>query len=211
MDPYVIVEVGKHHYKTIVALNQGVTPVWNETFTFNLEGKEADVKFKVYDKDKDKDDYIAAGSFPLVDHANLRNAPQAITLYHHSGLKKIGKGVQDMKSKFLHKPADYSNGKTVGTLNCTIEFVPMGTTPIHDPNTHGVHTNTHGMPPTTHGYGNTSHGMNPNTHGYDNTSHGMNPYPNEHITQKVHHQQDGNSKTHIKETEYNGPKGHYHE
>lgn len=65
MDPYIKVECGGHHYWTRVAFGQGLNPIWNETFTFEVNGKEPDVKFKLYDKEREKDDYLASGSYPL--------------------------------------------------------------------------------------------------------------------------------------------------
>ena len=93
MDPYVHVVCGKEDYKTQVAVSQGLTPHWNEVFTFKIDGKEPDVKFKLYDKDTDKDDYIASGSFALKDQTQHNDSPHVIELFFHSGFKKISKGL----------------------------------------------------------------------------------------------------------------------
>lgn len=129
MDPYVKVQVGKQEYVTKVAHSQGVTPVWNEKCFFELKGTEPDLKFKIYDKDKGKDDYVAAASIPLSSLVQPGNLSRLIPLYTHKGFQKLKKGIEDFSSKMMKKPADYTQGKSAGTLNAMIEFVPPGSRP----------------------------------------------------------------------------------
>ncbi len=57
MDPYVVIKLGSQSFKTTVAKNMGVNPVWNEEFVFNM-GSHDQLKISVYDSDIGKDDFI---------------------------------------------------------------------------------------------------------------------------------------------------------
>jgi hypothetical protein len=60
-DPYCIIKVGKEKHQTFVHHKGGVNPVWNQSFVFRLDCKNADhVKFKLsaWDHDSTTDDEI---------------------------------------------------------------------------------------------------------------------------------------------------------
>lgn len=57
MDPYVTMKIGDQLFQTVQAVSQGVSPVWNEQFTFNISGDDK-LRIKVLDKDIGKDDFL---------------------------------------------------------------------------------------------------------------------------------------------------------
>jgi len=57
MDPYVTMRLGDQFFQTVPAVSQGVNPVWNEQFTFNVSGDEK-LRIKVMDKNIGKDDFL---------------------------------------------------------------------------------------------------------------------------------------------------------
>lgn len=65
MDPYVKVTMGGQIYKTRTAKNQGKTPTWNQTFTFDYVG-ESTIRFQVFDNDVMSDDYIGMADVALL-------------------------------------------------------------------------------------------------------------------------------------------------
>ncbi|PHJ24353.1 elicitor-responsive protein, partial [Cystoisospora suis] len=65
MDPYCIVSMGTHVFKTNVDDHGGKTPHWNQTFRMDYAG-ESHIRFKVMDKDKlSKDDYVGMADVTL--------------------------------------------------------------------------------------------------------------------------------------------------
>jgi len=65
MDPYTTVEIGKEKFKTKVQKKAGKTPHWNQTFIFNLEGKEDALHVNVFDEELISDDHIGRVDIPL--------------------------------------------------------------------------------------------------------------------------------------------------
>ncbi|CBZ52419.1 hypothetical protein NCLIV_022080 [Neospora caninum Liverpool] len=100
MDPYCIVTMGGHTFKTNVDDHGNKTPRWNQTFKMDYAG-EAQMRFKVMDKDKlTKDDYIGMADVtlaPIVYGTRLYNAEIELTR---------------------------KEGKRAGYLKVTIEFDP---------------------------------------------------------------------------------------
>jgi hypothetical protein len=62
-DPYVKIEVGKEHAKT-KTVKDNLNPRWDESFTFNSVSA-SEIRFKVYDDDKLRDDHLCEGVVPL--------------------------------------------------------------------------------------------------------------------------------------------------
>ena len=51
MDPQVLVHIGGAAYRSSVAENQGKTPFWNDTFTYQVKGNESDLHIMVNEVD----------------------------------------------------------------------------------------------------------------------------------------------------------------
>ncbi|KFG61939.1 putative Elicitor-responsive protein [Toxoplasma gondii RUB] len=94
MDPYCIVTMGNHTFKTNVDDHGNKTPCWNQAFKMDYVG-EAQMRFKVLDKDKlTKDDYIGMADVtlsPIVYGTRLYNAEIELTRKEgkHAGFLKI--------------------------------------------------------------------------------------------------------------------------
>ena len=58
MDPYVTLKCGKEEFKTKVQKKAGTNPTFNQSFIFNLEGKEDALHINVLDEDLVSDDHI---------------------------------------------------------------------------------------------------------------------------------------------------------
>ncbi|PFH34600.1 putative Elicitor-responsive protein [Besnoitia besnoiti] len=82
MDPYCIVTMGSHTFKTNVDDHGNNTPTWNQTFKMDYAG-EAQMRFRVMDKDKlTKDDYVGMADVtlsPIVYGTRLYNAEIELT------------------------------------------------------------------------------------------------------------------------------------
>ena len=60
MDPFCVVSYKNHRFKTKVHSNSGKTPVWNETFSFNIKNISDDMSFKVFDEDMMENEPVGA-------------------------------------------------------------------------------------------------------------------------------------------------------
>lgn len=91
IDPYVVVNMCgvpadsiEHRTKTID--NNGFNPIWDEVFTFKISKPEcAEILFRVYDADLDRDDFVAFSAIPVV---NLLEGFRNVKLYDKSGSRQ---------------------------------------------------------------------------------------------------------------------------
>jgi len=66
MNPYVTVKVGKQSKSTLVRKKGGTEPEWNETLSFEMEGDEEVIKFKVRSKNRlGRDDVVGSACLSL--------------------------------------------------------------------------------------------------------------------------------------------------
>jgi hypothetical protein len=65
MDPYCIVNCGTQQQRSATAKNGGKSPVFYETFIFNLSNNEQLIQFNLYDDDPGKDDYLGGGQINI--------------------------------------------------------------------------------------------------------------------------------------------------
>lgn len=71
MDPYCEISIGGQVYKTQVALNQGMNPVWSDSFSFKLNGEQF-MNIRCLDQDVGRDDLIGETQIPLNDIISKR-------------------------------------------------------------------------------------------------------------------------------------------
>lgn len=74
MDPYVVIQYGSETKKTQVHEKGGLSPKWNQTFTFD-NTKSDTVHFAVWDKDTFFDDLIGKGTLKITD---LKKSPNSL-------------------------------------------------------------------------------------------------------------------------------------
>jgi len=88
MDPYVVLKCGKEEFKTKVQKKAGTNPTFNQSFIFNLEGKEDALHVNVLDEDLVSDDHIGRADINL---ANLvkTDKPVAYQLVNKDDFKKV--------------------------------------------------------------------------------------------------------------------------
>jgi len=65
--PYCKLDCGGEHFHTQVHKHGGKTPHWNQSFIFNLNGKEEAVRFTVRNKNLVSDDDIGRVDVPIAD------------------------------------------------------------------------------------------------------------------------------------------------
>jgi len=65
MDPMAQIQIGNQTYKTAVANNAGLTPVWTDTFTHQLTGGESTLNLTVFDVDTMSNDVVGQAVIPL--------------------------------------------------------------------------------------------------------------------------------------------------
>ena len=88
MDPYVVLKCGKEEFKTKVQKKAGTNPTFNQSFIFNLEGKEDALHINVFDEDLVSDDHIGRCDIPL--HKLVETDKQvAFQLVSKNDFKKI--------------------------------------------------------------------------------------------------------------------------
>jgi hypothetical protein len=87
-DPYCKLNVGSETFKTKVHDNGGVNPVWEQAFTFNLDGKEEFLHIMINDKDVLTDDCIGRADIALVSLAET-SEPQWFAVVDRSNFKKL--------------------------------------------------------------------------------------------------------------------------
>ncbi|CAM9658965.1 unnamed protein product [Ectocarpus fasciculatus] len=91
IDPYVMVNMcgvdgdsAEHRTRTVD--NNGFNPIWDEVFTFTVSNPEcAQLLFRVYDADLDRDDFVGFSSIPVL---NLLEGFRNVTLYDKSGSRQ---------------------------------------------------------------------------------------------------------------------------
>jgi len=71
MDPYVKLECGKEHHKTKTMKHAGRNATFNQTFIFNLEGKEDSLHIHVMDEELISDDHVGRVDIPLQKAASI--------------------------------------------------------------------------------------------------------------------------------------------
>jgi len=104
MDPYVKISCGgSEKFETKVATDMERDPVWNQSFVFNLEGKESDLHIRVFDKGVMSSDYL--GRFDM----------SLFTLLEKGG----GAHTFD-----LHDPENFR--KNTGTIELSVAFEGTG-------------------------------------------------------------------------------------
>ena len=88
IDPYVLVnmcgvEADNVEHRTKTVDNNGFNPIFDEVFTFTVTNPEsAELLFRVYDADLDRDDFVAFSSIPVT---NLSEGFRNVSLYDKSG------------------------------------------------------------------------------------------------------------------------------
>ncbi|KAK9076418.1 hypothetical protein SSX86_004752 [Deinandra increscens subsp. villosa] len=87
MDPYVILTYKTQEKKSTIASGKGSNPVWNETFLFDVSGKDStDLRIKIMDSDgSSADDLVGHASIPL--DALFRDADGDIPAKSYSVMK----------------------------------------------------------------------------------------------------------------------------
>lgn len=91
IDPYVIVNIcgvqaDNVEYRTKTVDDNGFNPIWDEVFTFTVTNPEcAQLLFRVYDADLDRDDFVAFSSIPVL---NLLEGFRNVSLYDKSGSRQ---------------------------------------------------------------------------------------------------------------------------
>jgi len=88
MDPYVTLKCGKEEFKTKVQKKAGTNPTFNQSFIFNLEGKEEALHLNALDEDMVSDDHIGRCDIPL-DKLVQTDKPVAYQLVSKTDFKKI--------------------------------------------------------------------------------------------------------------------------
>jgi hypothetical protein len=91
IDPYVMVSINgvatdnvEHRTKTVD--NNGFNPIWDEVFTFTVSNPEcAQLLFRVYDADLDRDDFVAFSAIPV---SNLLEGFRNVSLYDSGGSRQ---------------------------------------------------------------------------------------------------------------------------
>lgn len=86
-NPYAKLTTGSEGFKTKVHDKGGVNPVWNQSFIFNLDGKDQFMHVVVYDKEMLTDDTIARFDIPLPTLA-AATGEVAYNLVHPNDFKK---------------------------------------------------------------------------------------------------------------------------
>jgi Ca2+-dependent lipid-binding protein len=67
MDPYAVVTIGQNKQRTRTANDMGKRPVWQDTFTFNINGDQQ-MHVSLFDKDDgSSDDYICETAISLME------------------------------------------------------------------------------------------------------------------------------------------------
>lgn len=91
IDPYVLVNIcgvqaDNVEFRTKTVDNNGFNPVWDEVFTFTVTNPEcAQLLFRVYDADLDRDDFVAFSSIPVL---NLLEGFRNVSLFDKSGSRQ---------------------------------------------------------------------------------------------------------------------------
>jgi len=67
MDPYVVLKCGKEEFKTKVQKKAGCNPTFNQSFIFNLEGKEDVLHVNVLDEELVSDAHIGRADLNLLN------------------------------------------------------------------------------------------------------------------------------------------------
>ena len=60
MDPFCVIDYRNERFKTVVKQNAGKTPVWNQSFKFDIKYVGDDMIFKVFDEDVTENESIGA-------------------------------------------------------------------------------------------------------------------------------------------------------
>ncbi|KEP64816.1 UNVERIFIED_CONTAM: Elicitor-responsive protein, putative [Hammondia hammondi] len=133
MDPYCIVTMGNHTFKTNVDDHGNKTPCWNQAFKMDYVG-EAQMRFKILDKDKlTKDDYIGMADVtlsPIVYGTRFYNAEIELT-------RKEGKRAGFLKITIEFEPrikagtSSASAATSAATLNAISAAIPAPATVMH--------------------------------------------------------------------------------
>jgi len=129
MNPYVTVKVGKQRKSTIVRKKGGTEPEWNETLSFEIEGDEDVIKFKVRSKNRlGRDDVVGAASLSLQRaiwlHCNTLNVhdPEANSDADVQRVLDVLRFTTISENKKKANPSDFGSlsGSTTGVLLCLV-------------------------------------------------------------------------------------------
>ena len=60
MDPFCVIDYRQERFKTVVKMDAGKVPVWNQTFKFDVKYIGDDMVFKVFDEDVTANEAIGA-------------------------------------------------------------------------------------------------------------------------------------------------------
>jgi Ca2+-dependent lipid-binding protein len=123
IDPYVVIQIdGKELGRTSVCKNGGSDPVWNEVFTFDVNGTYEDLSFHILDKDLDDDDHLGVSVVSAKQIYKKRGVEGAFSV-KKAKVEEIaqanGDDVELQPVKEGEKEPD-----SIGTLTFRVEYHP---------------------------------------------------------------------------------------
>jgi len=102
-DPYMKLNFKAYKVRTKTHHSGGRTPVWNQTFSFELDGKDPDIIIECYDEDPGKDDFIGGAAVNIQQIVNGKGSEVWVPIVNRKG---VGTGEVAFKAKFAqYRPA----------------------------------------------------------------------------------------------------------
>jgi Ca2+-dependent lipid-binding protein len=102
-DPYMKINFKAYKVRTKTHQSGGRTPVWNQTFSFELDGKDPDIMIECYDEDPGKDDFIGGAAVNIQQIVNGKGSEVFVPIVNKKG---VNTGEVGFKAKFAqYRPA----------------------------------------------------------------------------------------------------------
>lgn len=102
-DPYMKLNFKAYKLRTKTHQSGGRAPVWNQTFSFELDGKDPDIAIECFDEDTTKDDFIGGASVNIQQIVNGKGSEVWVPIANKKG---VNTGEVAFKAKFAqYRPA----------------------------------------------------------------------------------------------------------
>jgi len=102
-DPYLKMNFKAYKVRTKTHHAGGRTPIWNQTFSFELDGKDPDIQLECFDEDTGRDDFIGGGSLNIAKVVEAKGAEFWVPICNKKGTQT---GELGFKAKFaMFKPS----------------------------------------------------------------------------------------------------------
>lgn len=102
-DPYMKLNFKAYKLRTKTHQSGGRAPVWNQTFSFELDGKDPDIAIECFDEDTTKDDFIGGANVNIQQIVNGKGSEVWVPIANKKG---VNTGEVAFKAKFAqYRPA----------------------------------------------------------------------------------------------------------